>query len=141
MAFQGPFNAGSATSGFYPQAAAYGVPAPEMLDVIGPFGVGLGIGALVWAPLSNMYGRTPVYLGAAIVACLGALGCSLANNIGAYIGARVSSPLLVSCVWKLINCEVICALGCSASMSLGSSAVRDLFFVHGMDLAAAPQAR
>jgi MFS family permease len=94
MAFQGPFDAGSPTSSFYPQAAAYGAPVSEMLDVIGPFGVGLGIGALIWAPLANMYGRTPIYLAAAVVACLGALGCALANNIGPYIGARVSTSVV-----------------------------------------------
>jgi MFS family permease len=90
MAFQGPFDSASPAAGFVEQSKAFGVPTAKMLDSIGPHAIFLGIGGLLWVPLAHRYGRSPIYVCAAAVATLGALGCALSNSLGAFIGARVS---------------------------------------------------
>jgi hypothetical protein len=89
MAFQTPFDAASPASGFLEQAVAFHTPVPSMLDSVGAHAVTVGLGGLLWVPLSYRYGRTPVYTAGAVVASLGAVGCSLSNNLGAYCGSRV----------------------------------------------------
>ncbi|RFU29413.1 hypothetical protein B7463_g6927, partial [Scytalidium lignicola] len=102
MAFQGAFDVASPAAGFIQQAEAFNVPVVSMLDSVGVNAICLGIGSFIWLPLGNTYGRRPIFIAAGVVATLGALGCALANNLGAFIGARA------------VN-----GLGCSASMTLG----------------------
>jgi MFS family permease len=90
MAFQGPFDAGSPTTAFFPQAERYGVPVNNMLDSIAAFAATLGVGALFWQPMANRYGKSPIYFISGVVATLGALGCALANDLNSFIGCRVS---------------------------------------------------
>ncbi|OQU96344.1 hypothetical protein CLAIMM_02441 [Cladophialophora immunda] len=109
MAFQGPFDSASPAAGFLEQAPAYHVEIPDMLDSVGAQAIMLGVGGILWVPLSNHYGRSPIYLAGAVVATLGCLGCSLANSLGAYCGARVVNGLGCSAsmsffIWPLIFC-------------------------------------
>lgn len=130
MAFQGPFDSASPAAGFLEQAPDYHTSIPSMLDAVGAQAIMLGVGGLLWVPLSNRYGRSPIYIAGAVVATLGSLGCALANNLGAFIGARVGflQNLLDHSV---LTEQVVNGLGCSASMSVGALTVKDLFFIHG----------
>ncbi|KAL6246664.1 hypothetical protein RBB50_005971 [Rhinocladiella similis] len=48
-----------------------------------------GIAPWLWIPLSNKYGRRPVYLGTTFLGFASALGCSYAQSYGQLIVARV----------------------------------------------------
>ncbi|KIW18480.1 hypothetical protein PV08_02768 [Exophiala spinifera] len=48
-----------------------------------------GVAPWVWIPLSNKYGRRPVYLGTTFLGFASALGCSYARSYGQLIVARV----------------------------------------------------
>ncbi|KAJ5805815.1 uncharacterized protein N7503_003417 [Penicillium pulvis] len=113
MVFSGPFDGASPASGFNVQANDFGVPVADMLESIGTQSIMLGIGLFIWVPLSNRYGRKPIYLISAITAMMGSLGCALANSLGGFIAGR------------MVN-----GFGCSGPMSLVSLTVKDLFFVH-----------
>ena len=89
MAFQGSFAAAAPSTALVQQAEAYGVPPTAMLSSITVQTVGLCIGNFFWLPLADTYGRRPVYMASAIVACLGTLGCAVTNTLGGFIGARV----------------------------------------------------
>ncbi|KAH8804875.1 major facilitator superfamily domain-containing protein [Xylogone sp. PMI_703] len=113
MAFQGGFDAGSASAGFVQQSESYGVPVAKMLNTVSVLAIFMAFGALLWVPLSHRYGRRPVYFCSAVIAALGNLAGALAKTYAAFIGSRV-----------------IVGVGCSAGVSLGGLVVKDMFFVH-----------
>lgn len=134
MVFNGPFDGASPASGFNVQANDFGVPVADMLESIGTQSIMLGIGLFIWVPLSNRYGRKPIYLVSAITAMMGSLGCALANSLGGFIAGRVFPPGAHLQSNTKNNClsQTINGFGCSGPMSLVSLTVKDLFFVHGM---------
>lgn len=91
VAFQGAFDVASPAAGFVQQSVAFGVPVKSMLDGTGVNSIMLGVGSFIWVPLAHTYGRRPVFLFSGLVATLGALGCALSKNNGAFIGSRVSN--------------------------------------------------
>ncbi|OZJ05888.1 hypothetical protein BZG36_00885 [Bifiguratus adelaidae] len=52
------------------------------------FVLGFALGPLMWAPLSEMYGRNPVYLGTFAVFTIFHIPCALATNIQTILVAR-----------------------------------------------------
>ncbi|ORY27999.1 major facilitator superfamily domain-containing protein [Naematelia encephala] len=54
----------------------------------GLFLVGMGLGAMPAAPLSELHGRLPIYVGSLIIATLFEIACALAPSIGALIVLR-----------------------------------------------------
>lgn len=54
----------------------------------GAFVVGIGLGAMPFAPLSELYGRLPVYAVTIVLATLFEIGCGLAPSMGALIVLR-----------------------------------------------------
>lgn len=50
--------------------------------------IGLAVGSLVLAPVSEIYGRQPIYIGSLLVFCLMTLPCALATNLSQVQGVR-----------------------------------------------------
>jgi MFS family permease len=50
--------------------------------------LGLAVGSLVLAPLSEIYGRRPVYIGALAAFCLLVLPCALATSLAEVLVVR-----------------------------------------------------
>ena len=50
--------------------------------------VGLAVGSLILAPLSEIYGRRPVYIGSLLFFCLMVLPCALATSLSEVLVVR-----------------------------------------------------
>lgn len=50
--------------------------------------IGLATGSLVLAPVSEIYGREPVYIAALLFFCITTLPCALAKNLAQVQGVR-----------------------------------------------------
>lgn len=73
----------------------------------------MGIAPLLWIPLMNIYGRTPLLM-------IAALGCAVANIGGAYC----------STYGQQMGTRVICALFLSAGGTLGGAFTGSMYFQH-----------
>lgn len=69
-----------------------------------------GIAPWLWIPLSNKYGRRPVYLGTTFLGFISALGCSYTQSFGQLIVARVFNGLF------------------PVAFALGAATITDMFF-------------
>lgn len=72
-----------------------------------------GVIAFLLMPLSNVYGRRPVALFCLFLATMGSIGSALSPDFSALIGTRV-----------------ICGMGMSCMMSVGTAVLNDMFFLH-----------
>jgi len=55
--------------------------------------VGCAFGPLIFAPLSELWGRNPLYYGSFLMFCLANLGCALSPNIAAFLCFRLIAGL------------------------------------------------
>lgn len=55
------------------------------------FILGLALGPLIFAPLSELYGRLPVYAPTSVIFIAFILGCAFATNLAAFIAFRFLS--------------------------------------------------
>ncbi|KAI9729165.1 MAG: hypothetical protein M1834_007072 [Cirrosporium novae-zelandiae] len=78
--------------------------------VVSAYLLGFAFGPLLIAPMSELYGRTPVYIISNIVALGFTVGCATAPNIGSFIFFRIMA-----------------GMGGSAPMSLGGGVIADIF--------------
>lgn len=69
-----------------------------------------GIAPWLWIPLSNRYGRRPVYLATTLLGFVSALGCAYTQTFNQLIAARIFNGLF------------------PVAFALGASTVTDLFF-------------
>ncbi|KAK5204663.1 hypothetical protein LTR99_006854 [Exophiala xenobiotica] len=69
-----------------------------------------GIAPWLWIPLSNKYGRRPVYLGTTFLGFISALGCSYTQSFSQLIVARVFNGLF------------------PVAFALGAATITDMFF-------------
>jgi multidrug resistance protein len=67
----------------------------ETIAVLGvtTYLLGLAIGSIIVAPLSEMYGRRPVYIVTQILFVVMIIPCALAQNLGTILGCRFVSAL------------------------------------------------
>lgn len=70
--------------------------------VISVFLVGTGIGALIYGPLSDRYGRKPVLLIATIGAAVFSLACSISPNFQIMLAMRFAHGLLAAAMGVLV---------------------------------------
>lgn len=81
--------ASSIDSGVIPQAAKeFGVSEVVESLATGNFLIGFGVGTLYAGPLSEIYGRNPVYVGSLSFFCIWEMASGLAPNIGAQLTFR-----------------------------------------------------
>lgn len=93
-----PLTAGPATSVLYSSAYASGIPGmmvdlhvtSEPIAILGltTYLFGLAVGSVILAPLSEMYGRRPIYLVAMSFFVILVLPCALADNIATILVVR-----------------------------------------------------
>lgn len=113
MAFLGPYNAALInpslvllSKGIHvnPQTAAYSTTTAIILGGVSPF---------LWAPLANVYGRRPVTLLSMVITILGGISSAISPNFASLTGTRA-----------------MCGFGFGGMMSVGTSCVNDMFFLH-----------
>ncbi|KAG9248343.1 major facilitator superfamily domain-containing protein [Calycina marina] len=113
MAFLGPYNAALVNPslvllgkgvGVDSRIAAYSTTSTIVLGGVSPF---------LWTPLSNVYGRRPVTLLATFITILGGISSAISNNFSTLLGTRIMT-----------------GFGFGGMMSIGTSCVNDLFFLH-----------
>jgi DHA1 family bicyclomycin/chloramphenicol resistance-like MFS transporter len=68
-------------------------PVADVQLTLSSYLAGYALGQIVYGPVSDRYGRRPVLLCALALFCLANLGCALAPNIEALIGARTFQAL------------------------------------------------
>jgi MFS family permease len=71
-----------------------------------------GIALFLWVPLTNVYGRRPIYLATSMIGFVSILGSAYTQNFGQLVGARIINGFF------------------PAAMALGPATVVDLFFFH-----------
>ncbi|KAJ4288985.1 hypothetical protein N0V90_011327 [Kalmusia sp. IMI 367209] len=59
--------------------------------------LGYAFGPLAWAPLSEIYGRAPIYNICNVLFLIWSIACAVANNIGALVVFRFFSGIAASC--------------------------------------------
>lgn len=75
--------------------------------------VSAGVAPLLWSPLSNVYGRRPVYIYSSIIGIVPGAGCAVTTR------------------WQnLLIARVFAGMGTSAGMGIGASVVSDMYFMH-----------
>lgn len=113
MAFLGPYNAAlinpslvllSEAFGVNSKTAAYSTTTGIIMGGVSPF---------IWTPLTNVYGRRPITLLAILITILGGIGSGASTNFAALLGTRA-----------------MCGFGFGGMMSVGTSSVNDIFFLH-----------
>lgn len=72
-----------------------------------------GVAPLIYAPISNFYGRRPVYLISTAIGIAANAGCAASQSWGPLLVAR-------ACV----------GIGTSVGMGVGASVVSDMYFMH-----------
>ena len=72
-----------------------------------------GVVPLIYAPISNTYGRRPMYLIATAVGIAANAGCAVCESWTPFLVAR-------ACV----------GIGSSVGMGIGAAVITDLFYVH-----------
>lgn len=96
--------------------AAFHTSAARVQLTLATFMFGMGVGQLLYGPLSDRYGRRPPLLAGVLLYCLSSLGCALAPSIELLIGLRFLQ-----------------ALGGAAGPVIARAVVRDLF--SGLEIA------
>ncbi|KAI9494016.1 major facilitator superfamily domain-containing protein [Zychaea mexicana] len=72
-----------------------------------------GIAPMMWAALSERYGRRLIYLGATSIYVGSTIGCALSQRIGVFVVMRIFQ-----------------SIGASAAQAVGAGTITDLFLVH-----------
>jgi MFS family permease len=64
--------------------------------------LGYAFGPLAWAPLSELYGRAPIYNICNVIFLIFSVACAVANSLGALIAFRFFAGVAASCEWPYI---------------------------------------
>lgn len=72
-----------------------------------------GVAPLIWSPLSNVYGRRPLYLFSSVIGIVAGAGSAVATEWGTLLAARF-----------------FIGVGTSAGMGIGASLVSDIYYMH-----------
>ncbi|KAI8137409.1 major facilitator superfamily domain-containing protein [Fennellomyces sp. T-0311] len=72
-----------------------------------------GIAPMMWAALSERYGRRLIYIGATLIYVASTIGCALSPGIGIFVVMRIFQ-----------------SIGASAAQAVGAGTITDLFLIH-----------
>lgn len=97
------FNSAVITSDLEGVSETFGVSMEVSLLTITMFVLGFGIGPLAFAPLSEMYGRKPVYIVTIAVAVIFEIPCAVAQNIGTLLVCRLIDGIAFSAPMTLVG--------------------------------------
>ncbi|RJE22340.1 Sugar and other transporter [Aspergillus sclerotialis] len=112
-AFMGLFSQEIISLAYMPLAESMGVTVKEASYSTTIATIFAGLAPLIYAPMSNIYGRRPVYLIATAVGVAANAVCAVCESWTPFLVAR-------ACV----------GIGSSVGMAIGAAVVTDLFFVH-----------
>ncbi|ETS78155.1 hypothetical protein PFICI_10217 [Pestalotiopsis fici W106-1] len=112
-AMMGPFTAAAIQSAYVNIAEDMNIPVQQATYLTSLVIAFLGGAPLFWKPLSNYYGRRPIFLIALI--------CSMAGNIGCGFSPSYGTMAL---------CRAITAFFISPAAAIGSAVVSEMFFKH-----------
>ncbi|KAH8805131.1 major facilitator superfamily domain-containing protein [Xylogone sp. PMI_703] len=113
LGFLGPFSQGTINSAFGPLSKAMGVSVTVASYSTTIAIVVAGVAPLVYSPISNIYGRRPVYIISTAVGIAANAGCAVCKSW---------APLLVA--------RACVGIGTSVGMGIGASVVSDMYFMH-----------
>ncbi|KAI5288395.1 hypothetical protein KEM54_005239 [Ascosphaera aggregata] len=91
------------TADFEDVQATFGVSQEVALLTITVFVVGFGVGPMVFAPASEMFGRYPVYAITLFIAVIFEIPCAMAKNIGTLIVCRAIDGIAFSAPMTLVG--------------------------------------
>jgi len=97
------FNSAVITGDLEGVSETFGVSMEVSLLTITMFVIGFGVGPLVFAPLSEMYGRKPVYIVTIAVAVIFEIPCAVAQNIGTLLVCRLIDGIAFSAPMTLVG--------------------------------------
>lgn len=84
-------------------AEEFGVSREVSLVVVTVFVVGFGVGPMAFAPMSEMFGRRPVYAATLLLAVIFVIPCAVAQNIGTLIVCRTIDGIAFSAPMTLVG--------------------------------------
>jgi MFS family permease len=113
LAFIGPMSSAVVNPAFVPLGKAFGITTVQASYELTIYIIFAGVGPLFIAPLSNVYGRRPIYL-------LGNLLAGVCNVIAA--NCATWNGILVT--------RVFCGIGAGSTVAIGAATVCDLYFMH-----------
>ncbi|KAB5580058.1 major facilitator superfamily domain-containing protein [Coniochaeta sp. 2T2.1] len=91
------------TSDIIGMTKEFGVSEEVGLVSITVFVVGFGVGPMVFAPLSEIYGRRVIYASTLFVAVIFVIPCAVAKNIGTLIACRLIDGIAFSAPMTLVG--------------------------------------
>ncbi|KAJ9303288.1 hypothetical protein DTO271G3_662 [Paecilomyces variotii] len=97
------FASGIITAGLEGPEKTFHVSEEVALLTITVFVVGFGVGPMVFAPLSEVIGRRPVYAGTLLLAVIFEIPCAVAPNIGTLIVCRAIDGIAFSAPMTLVG--------------------------------------
>ena len=97
------FNSAVITADLEGVSRTFHVSEEVSLLTITVFVVGFGVGPLVFAPLSEMFGRKPVYVITIAIAIIFEIPCAVAQNIGTLIVCRLIDGIAFSAPMTLVG--------------------------------------
>ncbi|KAI0062385.1 MFS general substrate transporter [Artomyces pyxidatus] len=104
------FGSAIMTGDFHDVEDEFGVSQVVVALTVSLMVVGFGLGPLVWAPLSEMYGRRPLWIYPFWLYVIFNIPCALAPNIGA-----------------LLSCRFLCGFFASTALTLAGGAISDIW--------------
>lgn len=113
MAFLGPFNAATPNASLVLLAKAYHRDVETVAYSTTTSIILGGVSPFILTPLTNVYGRRPLTLFAQICVILGQVGAAKSTTFSALLGARA-----------------VCGIGMGGMMSVGTTCLNDMFFLH-----------
>lgn len=97
------FNSAVITGDLEGVSETFNVSMEVSLLTITMFVIGFGVGPLAFAPLSEMYGRKPVYIITIAVAVIFEIPCAVAQNIGTLLVCRLIDGIAFSAPMTLVG--------------------------------------
>ena len=97
------FNSAVITADLEGVSRTFQVSEEVSLLTITVFVIGFGVGPLVFAPLSEMFGRKPVYVVTIALAIIFEIPCAVAQNIGTLIVCRLIDGIAFSAPMTLVG--------------------------------------
>ncbi|OGM49445.1 MFS multidrug transporter [Aspergillus bombycis] len=84
-------------------AEEFGVSREVSLVVVTVFVIGFGVGPMAFAPMSEMFGRRPVYTFTLLIAVIFIIPCAVSKNIGTLIVCRAIDGIAFSAPMTLVG--------------------------------------
>ncbi|KAB8276304.1 major facilitator superfamily domain-containing protein [Aspergillus minisclerotigenes] len=84
-------------------AEEFGVSREVSLVVVTVFVIGFGVGPMAFAPMSEMFGRRPVYALTLLIAVIFIIPCAVSKNIGTLIVCRAIDGIAFSAPMTLVG--------------------------------------